>query len=103
MPRKPDPQYARSVEALRRQGMTLLDAENAAFGDTYGGNQEEPQMTTDPVFETRAELEAWASASAHSAGSDPKLQLAVLGTIRRVTLAHAHLLSEPTAASSAGE
>ena len=54
---------------------------------------------TDPTFKTRAELVAWARQRARF--PDPtlpvrKAQLAALEDIRRVTLAHGHLLQETT-------
>jgi hypothetical protein len=54
----------------------------------------------DPVFETRAELEAWAVGEARYAANRQmmetrdehrKRQTSALHTIRRVTLAHLHL------------
>jgi hypothetical protein len=49
----------------------------------------------DPVFATRAELEAWAVDTAHWANCTPgqtmRARLDALDCIRRVTLAHLHL------------
>ncbi len=54
---------------------------------------------SDPVFTTRAELVAWARQLARSAGAQAKAKgywqgeivMDALETIKRVTLAHAHL------------
>ena len=51
---------------------------------------------TDPKFETRAELEAWAKLAMSAAawtGSVPAM-LDEARTIRRVTLAHSHLIGD---------
>ena len=51
---------------------------------------------TDPKFETRAELEAWAERAARVAawvGAVPTM-LEAARTIHRVTLAHSHLIGE---------
>ena len=51
---------------------------------------------TDPKFETRAELEAWAVAKAGYGGKYQTRQMMLdqLADIRRVTLAHSHLIGE---------
>ena len=49
---------------------------------------------TDPKFETRAELEAWAMALAEDTEPSRAAMLSALDTIRRVTLAHSHLIGE---------
>jgi hypothetical protein len=50
---------------------------------------------TDPTFQTRAELEAWAVETARWANCTPgqtmRARLEALDRIRRVTLAHVHL------------
>lgn len=47
----------------------------------------------DPRFDTREALEQWAKAEAAAVANQPALyQLKPLARIRRVTLAHAHLL-----------
>ena len=50
---------------------------------------------SDPSFTSRAELDAWVAKRAKEASSKlPTGQLAALRIIRRVVLAHAHLLGE---------
>lgn len=48
----------------------------------------------DPKFETRAELVAWAQVLARYREPGRKEMLATLETIRRVTLAHSHLIGD---------
>jgi hypothetical protein len=57
-------------------------------------------MTSDPTFETREALEAWADRKASSIGPSNALRMyrradATRALIMRVTLAHARLLKEP--------
>ena len=55
-----------------------------------------PVADLDPKFETRAELEAWAAQTARAA-AETGWRLAMsdaLDTIRRVTLAHSHLIGD---------
>lgn len=54
---------------------------------------------TDPKFETRAELEAWAGktardAEAHRILGERTATLDAVIRIKRVTLAHSHLIGE---------
>ena len=50
----------------------------------------------DPKFKTRAELEAWASQTARAAAETGwrSAMLVAVDDIRRVTLAHSHLIGE---------
>lgn len=55
-----------------------------------------PPMSSDPTFQTREELEAWASrlareAMAHRALGERTAMLDALSVIKRVTMAHLHL------------
>lgn len=49
----------------------------------------------DPVFKTRDELVEWSRSKTRLAWG-VKAQIRALKEIKRVTLAHAHLLQEPT-------
>lgn len=51
-------------------------------------------MSGDPTFATRAELEAWARQRCRYPDPAPDARLRALEDIKRVTLAHAHLLAE---------
>ena len=54
-----------------------------------------PAEGRDPSFTSRAELDTWLAKRAKDASSKlPTGQLAALRIIRRVVLAHAHLLGE---------
>lgn len=60
-----------------------------------------PPMSSDPTFQTRAELEAWAArtareAQAHHVMGERTSVLEALAVISRVTLAHPHLFATPT-------
>lgn len=48
-------------------------------------------VSGDPVFETRAELEAWVSAMSFARRRTTAGKMSVFARIRRVTLAHLHL------------
>lgn len=55
-----------------------------------------PPMSSDPTFQTRADLEAWSSrlareAMAHRALGERTAMLDALSVIKRVTMAHIHL------------
>lgn len=53
---------------------------------------------TDPQFSTRAELEAWAGhlANGYTSRNPTKRQRIQIKRIHRVTLAHKHLIEEPS-------
>ena len=50
----------------------------------------------DPTFTTKAELLAWVRQRCRFPDPKPQAKLRALEDCRRVTLAHAHLLQEPT-------
>jgi hypothetical protein len=47
--------------------------------------------SSNPTFQTRAELEAWVVETARAAGADKQARLKALDLIYTVTLAHLHL------------
>jgi hypothetical protein len=51
---------------------------------------------SDPAFSSRDELSAWARQRLRYPDPSPDAKLKALADIRRVTLAHAHLLEHPT-------
>lgn len=52
---------------------------------------------SDPTFTTRAELVAWARQRLRYPDPEPGAKMRAVADIRRVTLAHAHLLAEGAA------